>query len=532
MDSYDYVIVGGGTAGPVLAARLSENPAARVLMLEAGGENTKEAMHFVNGAGQMWGGDTNWGYNTVPQTGLTDREIMQPRGKVVGGSASINVGSWSRGTAANYDGWNLPEWTWDEVKPWYLAMEDSDRGANEHRGVGGPMKLETAPKGTYMTALFEQACIESGVGATDDLNAASAEGFDRWQTIFRNGRRHNTVSNYLDGVRQRANLTITTNAMVHKVIIETGVATGVLFTVDGVEHRASAAAEIVLCAGAFGSPQILMLSGIGPADHLQDIGIDVVLDLPGVGTTLRDHLRTDVGVMSPDGVGMELRADASDAGQLKEWRTTGYGPLATPENTSVAFTKSSDEVPAPDIEIMFNINAPGPMGEPPPTNGYHLDVALVQPKSFGTVRLASSDPADLVLVDPNYFTDPADVAAYTKGIRKALEVMHTETLAPFTDYSTFTLSADASDDDIRQYIAERAESVFHPGGSNRMGLDDDADAVVNQRCQVRGIDRLRVADTSVLPELISGHTMAPTILVAERTAHDIINGTTKKEDLS
>ena len=522
MDTYDYLIIGGGTAGPIIAARLTEDPNISVLLIEAGGENTKEAIGYANGAGQMWAPDTNWGFNSVPQAALGGREIMQPRGKVMGGSASINVGSWSRGTAANYNSWNLPNWTWDKVKPWYIAIEDSDRGANEHRGGSGPMKLETTPEGTYMTDLFRTACIEAGVGATADLNGADNEGFDVWQSIFRGGRRHNTITNYLDQARLRSNLTIQTNAHVTRVVLDGTTATGVEYLVDGASVSAGADQEVIVCAGTYASPQLLMLSGIGPADHLREHGIDVALDLPGVGSNLADHLRTDIGVMAPDGVGASQRADASDPEELEQWRRTGYGPLAVAENTSAAFLRSDDTVPVADIEFMFNINAPSQMGSPPPDgHGYHIDVGLVQPKSKGTIRLASADPTDLALVDPNYFTHPDDVAAYTKAFRIAFDVMQTQTLAPFTDASTLSISPSASDAEIQEYIAQGAQSIYHPVGTCRMGAEGDADAVVNEQCQVHGIENLRVADASVVPNLISGHTMAPTILVAERTAEAI-----------
>lgn len=519
MDSFDYVIVGGGTAGPVIAARLTEDPTISVLLIEAGGENAKEAIGYANGAPQMWAPDTNWGFFTVPQPALADRQVMQPRGKVMGGSASINIGSWSRGTAANYDSWNLPRWTWENVKPWYLAIEDSDRGAGEHRGVGGPMKLETSPEGTYMTTLFRQACIEAGIGATDDLNAADNEGFDVWQCIFKGGRRHNTITNYLDAARLRANLTIQTNAHVTRVLFDGTTATGIEYVADDSSTSVGANHEVIVCAGAYASPQLLMLSGVGPADHLRQHGIDVLVDLPGVGSNLSDHLRTDVGVMAPEGVGVSLRADAASPAELEEWRTTGYGPLAVAENTSVAFLRSSDSVPVADAELMFNINAPAEMGSPPPAgHGYHIDVGLVQPKSKGTIRLASADPTELALVDPNYFTHPDDVVAYTRSIRLALGVMQTQTLAPFTDANTLSLSPSATDAEIQEYIAQRAQSIYHPVGTCRMGRDGDSDAVVNQQGQVNGVERLRVADSSVVPDLVSGHTMAPTILVAERTA--------------
>ncbi|MEM1119125.1 MAG: GMC family oxidoreductase N-terminal domain-containing protein [Bacteroidota bacterium] len=523
-NSFDYIVIGGGTAGPVVATRLTENPNNSVLLMEAGDENTKEGIAYANGAGSMWTPDTNWGYNSTPQKGLNGREIMQPRGKVMGGSASINIGSWSRGTAANYDGWNLEGWDWATILKWYLKIEDSDRGANQYRGTGGPMKLETTPEGTYMTQVFKQACIEVGLGVTDDLNAAQNEGFDVWQCIFRNGHRHNTINNYLNDARLRSNLHIQTKAFVSKVIIENGVAVGVEYFQDGETKTVRANKEIIICTGAYATPKVLMLSGIGPADYLKSMGIEVIKDLPGVGENLADHLRTDIGVTAHDGVGVSLRANPQDPNQLAEWRKTGYGPLAVAENTSVAFFKSSADVPVADMELMFNINAPAQWGAPPPKNaGYHIDVGLVQPKSKGNIRLASADPKDTILVNPNYLGDERDISTYINGMRTAFKFFQTPALKAYTDLSTITLDSNASDAEIEGYIRNKAESIYHPVGTAKMGTDDDPMAVVNTKLQVRGIKNLRVADASVIPNLISGHTMAPTILVAERVADFIKN---------
>ena len=523
-NSFDYIVIGGGTAGPILAARLTENPANSVLLVEAGKENTNEAIGYVNGAGQMWAPDTNWGYNSTPQSGLNGRAVMQPRGKVMGGSASINIGSWSRGIAANYNGWSLKGWEWDTVLKWYLKIEDSDRGANEFRGVGGPMKLETTPEGTYMTQVFKQACKEVGLGVTNDLNAARNEGFDVWQCIFRNGKRHNTITNYLDGARFRSNLNIKTEAFVSKVIIENSVAVGIEYFQDGETKTVRANKEIIICAGTYASPKILMHSGIGPAEYLKSLGIDVVLDLPGVGENLADHLRTDIGVTAPDGVGVSLRANPMDSTQLEEWRKTGYGPLSVGENTCVSFFKSSATAPVADMELMFNINAPMQWGAAPPKNaGYHIDVGLVQPVSKGTIRLASPDPKDTILVNPNYLGDDRDIKTYINGMQKALKFFQTPALKAFTDLDTISLNINASDDEIENYIRTKAESIYHPIGTAKMGTNDDLMAVVNTKLEVRGIMNLRVADASVIPELISGHTMAPTVLVAERAADFIAN---------
>ena len=522
--SYDYIIVGGGTAGPVIATRLSENPNNNVLLIEAGKENTKEAIGYVNGAGQMWTPDTNWGFNSTPQKGLKGRAIMQPRGKVMGGSASINIGSWSRGTAANYNSWNLAEWNWENVMPWYKKIENSDKGSEAYRGMNGPMLLETSPEGTFMTQKFKEACIETGIGYTEDLNGAQLEGFDVWQCIYRNGRRHNTINNYLNKARLRSNLTIQTDTFVNRIIVENGVAIGVECAQGDNTYAIKGNREIIICTGTYATPKLLMLSGIGPADYLKSLGIKITQDLPGVGQNLADHLRTDIGVTAPDDVGESLRANPNDPQQLQEWRETGYGPLSVAENTSVAFFKSNQKLPAPDMELMFNINAPMQWGAPPPKNaGYHIDVGFVQPKSKGDIKLATANPKDAMLINPNYLSHEDDIVTYVKGIKQALKITQTAALKPYTDPATRTLKVNATDEEIVEYIRGKAESIYHPVGTAKMGRDNDPMTVVNTKLQVKGIANLRIADASVIPDLISGHTMAPTILVAERVSEFIIN---------
>lgn len=522
--TYDYIIVGGGTAGPIMAARLSEDPNNKVLLIEAGKENTKEAMYYIGGQMQMMSPDTNWGFTTVPQKGLNGREIMSPRGKLLGGSASINVGSWSRGYAANYDSWKLKGWDWKTVKEWYKKIEHSDKGSEEYRGMNGPMKLEVTPKGTFMTDVFKDACEEVGLGTTKDLNGEKLEGFDHWQCIFKDGRRHNTVANYLDKARLRPNLTIQLDTFVTKVVVENKKATGVVCLRDGKKEVISANKEIIISTGTFATPKLLMFSGIGPSKYLKSLGIDVVHDLPGVGENLSDHLLFDFGITAPDGIGESLRSDAKDPKQLEEWRKTGYGPLSVGENTSVAFCKSSPEVAITDIELMFNINAPVHWGSPPPKNaGYSFYVGLVQPKSKGTIKLASANPQDAMVIDPNYLGDARDMKTCINAMKIAMKFAKTSALGKYTDLSTATISLDASDKEIEDYIRDHSSTIYHPVGTAKMGSDNDKMAVVNNKLQVKGIANLRIADASVIPELVTGHTMAPTILVAERAADFIMN---------
>lgn len=519
--NFDYVIIGGGTAGLVLAGRLSEDPNTSVAVLEAGPENTFETGEYANGAGGMWSPATNWGYMSAPQAGLDNRPIMQARGKVIGGCAAINVGSWSRGTKGNYESWNLPGWDWETILATYKKIEGSQKDDSDYRGKDGPMRLEDSPWGSAMTDVFRDAAVELGIGTTQDRNGENPIGFDLWETIFPDGRRWNSENGYLKPARKRKNLTVITEAHVTRINFEGRRAASVSYSKDGHGQEIAAAKEVLLCAGAIGSPHILMLSGIGPAEHLREHGIEVLENLPAVGQNLADHLRTQFGALSPEGVGTTVYADPSDAAQLEEWRATGYGPLAVAENTSSAFVKTDPNLAEPDIEFMYCINPPSNLRDDPTRAGWYIMVGLVQPKSKGSVRLASADPMEKAIYDPAYLADPEDMKTYIKGFRIALAHVGTKALGSHTDMSTLQLSVDATDDEIEALIRSSAASIFHPVGTARMGVDGDDTAALDTECRVKGFQGLRVVDAASVPELVSGHTMAPTILVAERIAQAI-----------
>ncbi|MEM9317967.1 MAG: GMC family oxidoreductase N-terminal domain-containing protein [Pseudomonadota bacterium] len=522
---YDYIIVGGGTAGPVLAARLTENPRTRVLLLEAGPENTFEASGYVAGAFAMWGPRTNWGYASSPQPGLNGREIAQPRGKLIGGSAAINIGSWSRGTRGNYESWDLPGWDWDTIVQLYKRIENTTKEDVDLRGQSGKMQLEMTPAGSEMTEIFRRAAIEAGIGITQDRNAAVPTGFDLWECIYPLGHRFNTENGYLKVARSRANLTVLTEAFVSRVIFDRQRAVRVCYTKGGQEFEASAEGEILLCGGAINSPQLLMLSGVGPADQLREHGIAVTQNLAAVGSNLADHLRVDFGALTPVDTGETAYADPNDPAQLAQWRRGAYGPLTIAENTSAAFVKSDPSVAEPDIEIMYSINPPLALRATHPERaGWYMNVGLVQPKSTGSVSLNSADACEKAIYDPGYLSHPDDVATYIKGMRIALSQVKTATLAAYTDRATLSLSPEAGDDEIEAHIRATAESTYHPVGSARMGRGDDPTAALDPQCRVKGVEGLRVVDAASIPALVSGHTMAPTILVAERVADFMMEG--------
>lgn len=516
--TFDYVVVGGGLAGCAVAARLSERPDVRVALIEAGGENLYEPSYYATGAHAMFDTDANWRFETVPQAALGGARIPQPRGKVIGGSAAINIGSWSRGIAEDYDEWEAVGavgWNWESARRFYEGIETSGRPDGGNRGRSGPLVLEDTPAVSEMTALLRQACVEAGYGSTDDHNGAKFDGFDLWETIFQRGRRRNTAEAYLTPARIRSNLTIITRAHAKRIDVADGRATGVTIEQEGQTRRIKASMEVVLCCGAFGTPQLLMLSGIGPGRELRAHGIDVVADVAGIGANLIDHLATRLGWASSRQGGIApVYNDPRDANQLEHWRRNGGGPLSANPNTSIAFIRSSDTIRHPDVELLFGVNPPEDFADSAAVNGFTAYVAHVKPKSKGTLRLASSDSHDAPLIDPGYLSDPADLPVLIAGVRRALVLATTSALRPYTD--RFDLDKNATDDQIAAWIRGHSVSMYHPVGTVRMGGKADVSAALDPELRVRGVRGLRVLDASAMPSIIRGHTMAPTLYIAER----------------
>jgi choline dehydrogenase len=517
-ETFDYVVVGGGLAGCVVAARLSEDPRVGVVLIEAGRDNDYEESYFATGAHAMWATDANWGFKTIPQRNLRGQRVDQPRGRLIGGSAAINVGSWSRGIAADYDRWpaaGATGWDWETASATYLSIETSERPESGGRGRHGPMVFENTPLVSGMTEAFRQACLETGIGQTEDHNGVHLEGFDRWETIFPRGRRRNSAEAYLAPARVRSNLKLITSATVTHVTMQDKRATGVVFERDGITESVGASAEVILCAGAFLSPRILMTSGIGPGEHLRSNSIVPIVDSPGVGANLIDHLATRFGwaASKPGGIA-PVYPDAGDPKQRESWRHTGYGLLADNPNPCIAFVRSNKAMPLADIELLFHVNPPDSLRAGNDVSGFEFLVSHVDPRSRGYVRLASNDPHDLPLVDPAYLSDPDDLPALIGGIRRALNLARSPSLAPYT--ANCELSVNATDQEIISRIENHAASMFHPVGTARMGRKDDPDAVLDSQLRVIGTDGLRVVDASAMPSTIRGHTMAPVVLIAER----------------
>ncbi|MEW2401852.1 GMC family oxidoreductase N-terminal domain-containing protein [Streptomyces sp. NPDC046862] len=525
MITADYVIVGAGAAGPVLAARLSENPDVNVVLLEAGQENTDDRGRTQGAFFLLWGGEADWSYSTTAQPELNGRQIYTPRGKVMGGSTAINVGAWLRGSQADYDGWaglvGDKGWAFENALRVFRQVEDTDRGPSEWRGSGGPVRMADLPSPTSLADTLLQGFAEAGYGPRGDVDAETPYAADRYQTIFPEGYRQTIADAYLDeATRSRPNLTIVTGAFARRVVFDGTRATGVVYRKDGSDHTVSATREVVLSAGAINTPQLLMLSGIGPTAHLREHGIDVIADVPGVGENLQDHLFAPVRGIAQAGVEGSYPARADEAA-LAEWRAARTGPAAYWQQNGVGFIATTPDLPGPDFELMFQYNpdlGDGTLftGDVEDRTGYTIAAILLQPHSRGTIRLASADPDEHPVIDPRYLSHPEDLAAFVRGLRAAHKITESPSLAPYTEQ--VHPPVDAPDAVYESVIRSDASTAFHPVGTAKMGAASDPFAVTDPQLRVRGVQGLRVADASVFPTIIRGHTMAPTVFVAERAA--------------
>ncbi len=530
---FDYIIVGGGSAGCVLAARLSEDPATRVALLEAGPPDSSVLIHCPAGLALLAkNGQANWGLQTVPQPGLNGRRGYQPRGKVLGGSSSVNAMIYARGHASDYDSWAAqgnPGWSFQDVLPYFKRAEHNERGADAWHGQGGPLNVMDLRSPNPFLPAFLEAGEQAGHRRNADFNGPEQEGIGAYQVTHKDGERHSAAKAYLTPHLARPNLRVITNALTLRVVTDTE-ADGRVRAV-GVEYRGNGGrgplqilrlkegGEVVLSAGAFGSPQLLMLSGIGPAEHLREHGIAPVHDLPGVGQNLHDHVDVVMVVNAPrvkDLFGLSLTGVARVVRGIFEWRRQRSGMLTTNFAEAGGFIKSSPEEPIPDLQLHFVVGKLVDHGRKTVFgHGYSCHVCLLRPKSRGSLRLASADPMAPPLIDPAFLQDADDTARLVQGFKRMRELLQQPALTRHGGTESAASARAQSDAQIEQFIRNHADTIYHPVGTCRMGPDAARD-VVDARLRVHGVAGLRVVDASVMPSVVGGNTNAPVIMMAEK----------------
>jgi choline dehydrogenase len=523
-ETYDVVVVGAGSAGCVLAARLTEDPGVRVLLREAGGDDRVDEIQIPAAFSKQFRTHLDWGYSTEEQKHAQGRRLYWPRGKALGGSSSMNAMIYIRGSRHDYDEWSEltgdRAWAYEAVLPYFKRSEDNVRGASRYHGIGGPLRVEEQRSPHAWTHLFLDASAEAGLAPNPDFNGPDQEGSGAYQVTQRRGQRWSTASAFLRPVLGRPNLTVRTHALTTRVLVEHGRAVGVEYRAGGVPHRARAEREVLLCGGAVNSPQLLLLSGIGPAPHLRDVGIDVVHDLPGVGQGLQDHPAIPVVRRA---VGTSLM-DAESLRNVADYYLRRRGMLTSNVGEGGAFFRSRPDLPAPDLQfhfapVKFWAQALYEIDEHAMTIG----VTLVRVASRGSVRLRSADPTWAPAIDGGYLAEDEDVEALVEGVRRARDVLDGSALRRVVR-EEWSPGADLrSDDALREAVRGGIETLYHPVSSCRMGTDDLA--VVDPQLRVHGLEGLRVVDASVMPTLVRGNTNAPTIMIAERAA-DLVAGHT------
>ena len=522
--NYDYVIVGAGSAGCVLANRLSEDPSVSVLLLEAGGKNRHPNVTIPAAFAKQFHTARDWDLSTDPEPWCDDRSLFIPRGKGLGGSSSMNAMLYVRGRPLDYDGWEAdgcPGWGWNDVKPYFLKSEDNSRGPSDDHATGGPLRVEDSRSPRALTQDFLKAAESVGIPYIDDYNGLEQDGAAVAQVTQKKGRRWSANDAFLSPARKRPNLTVVTGADVLRIELDGTRATGVRYRKGRrrSEQVASAAREVIVSAGAIASPQILMLSGIGPGDHLREMGVEVELDLPAVGGNLQDHPYV---VCIWDVPGGGSLADAEKPKALAEWLLRRTGPLSSSVAEAFAFVHSRAGLPAADLQFHF---APAYFNENGEAeyDGHAVTMGpvLLTPKSRGHVRLRSSDPGEKPHILTNSLSEPDDVAALVAGMKLAREMAAAEPFRSVLGRELLPGGGVSDEAEIEDDARARVELLYHPVGTCRMGSADDS--VVDPELRVRGFDGLRVVDASVMPTIPGGNTNAPTIMIAERAA-DLIAG--------
>jgi choline dehydrogenase len=521
-ERYDHIVVGAGSAGCVLAARLTEDPGVRVLLLEAGGEDRRDEVTIPAAFAKQFRTQLDWGYSTEEQKHALGRRMYWPRGRMLGGSSSMNAMIYIRGARADYDEWTSltgdPGWSYDAVLPVFKRSEDNVRGATHFHGAGGPLRVEEQRSPHPFTRAFLADVAAAGHAPNADFNGERQDGSGLYQVTQKRGQRWSAASAFLRPAMSRPGLVVRTGALASRVLVEGGRAIGVEYRVDGRTERAYADGEVVLSGGAVNSPQLLLLSGIGPAPHLRDVGVDVVHDLPGVGEGLQDHPAVPVVWNAREG---SLK-DAEAPRQVAAYYLARKGMLTSNVGEGGAFFRSRPELEHPDLQFHFApVKFWGQGAYDPDVHAMTVAVTLVHVQSRGRLRLRSADPAWKPAIDAGYLSDERDLEALVAGTRTALEVLQGAELSRFTTDQWFPPAGTTDDDGLRDAVRSSMESLYHPVSTCRMGTDDLS--VVDPQLRVHGVEGLRVVDASVMPTLVRGNTNAPTIMIAERAA-DLLRG--------